>query len=102
MIVLLEGSPISKEELWSPVRTIGFLVTYLAKALLPEMVSLAWRPALGRVLVVPKFFHLRMMEATIFLGNFNAADIFWYTSPDLCLNTILSQSSTGNSFDFIT
>ena len=36
---------------------------------------LVW-PALGRVLVFPKFFHLRMMEATVFLGSFNAADIF--------------------------
>ena len=29
--------------------------------------------ALGRVLVVPNFFHFRMMEATVFLGTFNAA-----------------------------
>jgi hypothetical protein len=36
MVVLLEGSPISTEELWSSVRvTIGFLVTSLTKALLP-------------------------------------------------------------------
>ena len=35
MVVLLEGSPISKEELWSSVRvTIGFLVTYLTKTFL--------------------------------------------------------------------
>uniref|UniRef100_A0AAZ3NYT3 serine C-palmitoyltransferase n=1 Tax=Oncorhynchus tshawytscha TaxID=74940 RepID=A0AAZ3NYT3_ONCTS len=25
------------------------------------------------------------MEATVFLGTFNDADIFWYPSPDLCL-----------------
>ena len=68
MVVLLEGSPISTEELWSSVRvTIGFLVASLTKALLPRLLSLAWRPALGRVLVVPNFFHLRMMEATVFL-----------------------------------
>ena len=59
-------------------------------------------PALGRVLVVPNFFHLRMMEATVFLGNFNAAEIFWYPFPDLCLDTILSQSSTDNSFELMT
>uniref|UniRef100_A0A8C7QDR0 DNA-directed RNA polymerase n=1 Tax=Oncorhynchus mykiss TaxID=8022 RepID=A0A8C7QDR0_ONCMY len=35
--------------------------------------GLAGQPALGRVLVVPNFFHLRMMEATVFLGTFNAA-----------------------------
>ena len=33
MVVLLEGSPISTEELWSSVRvTIGFLVTSLTKS----------------------------------------------------------------------
>jgi hypothetical protein len=32
-----------------------------------------------------------MMEANVFL---NAADVFWYPSPDLCLDTILSRSST--------
>jgi hypothetical protein len=36
--------------------------------------------------VVPNFFHLRMIEATVFLGTFSAADIFWYPSPDLCLD----------------
>ena len=36
-----------------------------------------------RVLVVPNFFHLRMMEASVFLGTFNAAEMFWYPSPDL-------------------
>ncbi|KAK6322508.1 hypothetical protein J4Q44_G00073000 [Coregonus suidteri] len=39
-----------------------------------------------------------MMEATFSLGTFNAADIFWYPSPDLFLETILSRSSTDNSF----
>jgi hypothetical protein len=35
MVVILEGSQISTEELWSSVRvTIGFLVTTLTKALL--------------------------------------------------------------------
>jgi hypothetical protein len=97
MVVLLEDSPISTEELWSSVRvTIGFLVTSLTKALLPPIAGpcLAGRPALGKVLVVPKFFHLRMMEAIGFLGTFNAF-------PDLCLYTILSWSSTDNSFDLM-
>jgi hypothetical protein len=34
-----------------------------------------------------------MMEATVFLGTFNAAEMFWYSFPDLCLDTILSQNS---------
>ena len=75
MVVLLEGSPISTEELSSAVRmTTGFLVTCLTKAFLPRLLSLAGRSALERVLVVPNFFHLRMMEATLFLGTFNTAD----------------------------
>ena len=46
MVVLLEGSPISTEELSSSVRvTIGFLVTSLTKALLPRLLSLAGWPA---------------------------------------------------------
>ena len=74
MVILLEGSPISTEELWSSVRvTIGFLVTSLTKALLPQLLSLVGWPGLGRVLVVPNVFYIRMMEATVFMGNFNAA-----------------------------
>ena len=46
-------------------------------------------------------FHLRMKEATVFLGTFNAAEMFWYPSPDLFLDTILSQSSMDNSFDLM-
>ena len=87
MVVLLEGSPISTGELWSSVTvTIGFLVTSVTKALLPRLLSLAGRPALGRVLVVPNFFHLTMMEATVFVGLFNAPEMCWYPSPDLCLD----------------
>ena len=101
-VVLLEGSPISTDELWSSVRvTIGFLVTSLTKSLLHRLLSFAGRPALGSVLVVPNFFHFRMMENTVFLGTLNAADIFWYPSPDLCLDTILSRSSTDNYFDIM-
>jgi hypothetical protein len=44
-------------------------------------------------------FHLRMTEATVFLGTFNSAGMFWYPSPDLCLDTILYLSSTDNSFN---
>jgi hypothetical protein len=47
------------------------------------------------------FFHLGMMEANVFLGTFNASDIFWYPSPDLCLDTILSWVSTDNSIDLM-
>jgi hypothetical protein len=84
MVVLLEGSPISSEELWSSVRVpIGFLVTFLTKTLLPRLLSLDWLPPLGRVSVVQHFFQLRMMEASVFLGTFNAADFFGYL-PQIC------------------
>ena len=56
--------------------------------------------ALGRVLFIPNFFHLIMMEDTVFFGIFNAA-FFWYPSPDLWLDTILSRSSTDNSFELM-
>ena len=46
-------------------------------------------------------FPLRMMEANVFLVIFNAAEMFWYPSPDLCLATILSQRSMDNSFDLL-
>ena len=65
------------------------------QGLLPLLLSLAGRPALGRVLAVPNVFRFRM---TVFLRTFNDADIFWYPTPDLCLGTILSRSSTDNSF----
>ena len=51
----------------------------------PRMLSLAGWPALGRVLVVPNFFHLRIMEATVLLGNFNT-DIL-YSLPQICAST---------------
>jgi hypothetical protein len=41
------------------------------------------------------------MEATIFLETFNAAEMFWYPSPDMLLNIILSWSSTDKSFDLM-
>uniref|UniRef100_A0A4W5PY75 Uncharacterized protein n=1 Tax=Hucho hucho TaxID=62062 RepID=A0A4W5PY75_9TELE len=41
------------------------------------------------------------MEATVFMGTFNPAELFWYPSPDLWLDTILSQRSTDNSFDLM-
>jgi hypothetical protein len=47
--------------------TIRFLVTSLTKALLPQLLSLAGQPDLGSVLMVTNFFHLIMIEATVFL-----------------------------------
>jgi hypothetical protein len=86
IVFLLEGFPISTEELWSSVRvTIGYLVTSLPKAL-------------GRVLVVTNF---RNDGGHCVLGDLQCCRIFLYLSPDLCLDTILSQSSTETSFDLM-
>ena len=83
-------------ELWSSIRvTIGFLVTSLTKPLLSRFLNLAGRPALGRVLMVPNFFHLRMMEATVFLGTSMLQKCFG-TLPQ-----ILSRGSTDNSLDLM-
>ena len=86
MVVLLQGSPTSTEELWSSVRvTIEFLVTSVPNALL-RWLSLAMRPFLGRVLVVPNLFYLRMMATTVFLGTINGAEVFG-TLPQICALT---------------
>lgn len=68
MVVLLEDSPISTQDLWSSARvTTGFLITSHIEAFLLRLLSLAERPALGRDLAVPNFFHLRIIEATVLL-----------------------------------
>ena len=81
---------------WQQRAMLGFLVICLTKALNPRLLSLAAQPDLGRLLVVPNLFHLRMMEATVLLGTFNAAERFLYPSPDLCLDTILSRRPKNN------
>ncbi len=80
MVDFLQLSPISRMHLWSSATVIfGFFFTSLTKALLPRKLSLAGRPALGRVLVVPNIFHLRIMEATVLLGSLSCSRIFFVT-----------------------
>ena len=93
MVVLLEGSPISTEELWSSVSDHRILGHLPDQGPSPPIAQFAGQPNPGRVLVVPNFFHLRMMQATVFFWTFNAAEFFWYTSPDLCRDTIMSLTS---------
>jgi hypothetical protein len=68
------------------------------------LLSLARRSSLGLFLVVPNFIHLRIMEATVFLGTFVAADVFWYPSSDQCLVSQriipLTSCPHGLVFDF--
>jgi hypothetical protein len=48
--------------------------------------------------VVPNVFHLRMMEATVFLGPFNVAEMFWYpTSNQLNLPQVDSNQVVETS-----
>lgn len=55
---LVECSPISLLHLWSSATVIfEFSFTSLTKALLPQLFSLGGQPGLGRVLIVPNFFH---------------------------------------------
>ena len=91
MFLPLEVSPISTQDLWISDRvSIRFLITSLTKALLPRMLSLAGWPALGRV------HNFRIMEASMLLGTFKAAE-FFKPSPDLCLDTIPSLCSSASS-----
>lgn len=81
MIVLLEGSPISTEERWSSVRVIiRFSITSQTKALVPQLLILAGQPALARVLMVPNFLHLAVMETTVL-----------YTLPQNCASIQSSE-----------
>ena len=66
----------------------------------PRLLSLARQPALGRVLVVPNFFHFRMIEATV-LGDLQccrnvlvpiARSVPWHNSV---------SSSTNYSFNLM-
>jgi hypothetical protein len=84
MVVLLRDSPIFTEELRV---TIGFLATSLTKAFLFR-ISQFGRAASSRkeVLVVPNFFHLKMMETTVFLGPSMLQKCFG-TLPQICAST---------------
>lgn len=64
----------------------------------PRLLSLAGQPDLERLSVVPNFFNLRMVDANVFLGTFDAAEMFLYPSPYLCFDTILSLSPHGLLF----
>ena len=95
-------SHLSQGTLCSSVRVvIGFFVVSLIKVLLSHLLRLVRRPALGRFMVVPYSFHFLMMELTMLLGTFNTLEIVLYPSPDQCLLTILSLSSTDSSLDFV-
>lgn len=88
----------STQNLWSSVSDYQVLVTSHTKALLPRLLSSARRPALGRVLVVSNLFLLRIMEDTVLMGIFSAAEMFLYRSSDLCLAKVLQTVSLTSWF----
>ena len=63
--------------------------------------SLTWLFDQGYKLVVSNFFLLWSMEAAMLLVASNAAEIFLYMSPNLCLDTILTHKSTDSSFSLM-
>ncbi len=71
--------------------TIRFFVTTLTKALLHQLLSLARRPALRRILVVS--------ETTCFCDPSMKQNFFLNSSPDVWLDANLFLSSTDCSFD---
>lgn len=59
--------------------TFGFLVTSLIEILLPRLFSLFRHPAVRRVLVDPKLFHMIIMGTAELLETINGADSFFYS-----------------------
>ena len=99
MVVLLEYSSVSTEELWSSVRmTIGFLVPSMTKAL-PHIAQFGQVASSRKSLGGSKLLQFKNDGGHCVLGDLHDAKMFWYTSPDLCLATILSWSSTENLFN---
>lgn len=81
-IVLLEGSLLLTEELWSSDQvTIRFLV----KNLLSKSLSLYAGSALVRVLLVPSFYQSGMMETTVTLVTHSHLHLFSYQQLNLLL-----------------
>ena len=103
MVVLLEDSPISTEEFWSSVRvTIRFLLTSLIKeGRSPQTAQFGQAANSRKRLSGSKLLPFKNYGGHCVLKPFNAAELFWYPSPDLCLDTTLSRSSTDNSFDLM-
>jgi hypothetical protein len=97
MFVLLEGSLISTEELCqSDHRAFGHIPDQG-----PSPPNTQFGQALGIILVVPNLFQLRMMEATVFLGTFNAAEMFWYPFPRSVSRHNPVSELSDNSFNIM-
>lgn len=67
--------------------TIGLLFASLIEALILWLLGLVPWPTLGRVPLLPNFFHIRIKEATALIGTFSAADLFFPKLPSICALT---------------
>lgn len=71
-----------RKPLGSDNAAIRFLVTSLTEAVL----QFRWQPAPGRFLLVQNYFYWQMMEATVLIGTFRAAEMFLYL-PQICASS---------------
>ena len=87
--VLQRWVSFSTEEIWNRALSvyIRFLVTYLTKAILPRLLSLAGRPALGRVLVVLNFFPFKNDGGHYVLGDIQCCRMYYSILPQICAST---------------
>jgi hypothetical protein len=91
MVVLLEGSPISKEELWSSVSDHGVLGHLPDQGPSPLIAQFGWEASSRKSLGGSKLLLFKDDGGHCVLGEHQCSiHFFWYPSPDLCLDTILS------------
>ena len=99
MDVLLEGSPISTEELWSSVRVTirGHLPDQGPS---PTIAQLARAASSRKDLGGSKLLPFKNERVQCVLRDLQCC-ILWYPSPHPWLDIILSRSSMNNSFDLM-
>ena len=101
MVVLLEGSPISTEELKSSLSDHWVLSRLPDQGPFPPIAQFGLAARYRTSFDGSKLLPFKNDEGHCVLGTFNSAEMFWYPSPDLCLDIIMSLSSTDNSFNLM-
>ena len=92
MIVLLEDSLVSIEELWSSVRVTSRVLGHLPDQGPSPPIAQFGRVASSRKsLGGYKLFPLKNNGGLCVLGTFNAAEMFWYRSLDLCRHNPVTE-----------
>jgi hypothetical protein len=88
MVVFLEGSPISTEELCQSDHWV--LGHFPDQGHSPPIAQFSRADSSRKSLDGSKLLPSKNDGDQCILGTFNAAEMFWYLSSDLCLNTILT------------